>query len=102
MESQSTNQDDHSAHDEAPNPKRQRILQKYPNQPRDEISQVTLSLRGSFYQYGLTTFHGWSGTQNLTQHFVILVGKYTQLTHYVAVKVMKHLLLRDLKMEKSH
>ena len=37
MESQSTNQDDHSAQDEAPNPKRQRILQKYPNQPRDEI-----------------------------------------------------------------
>ena len=37
MESQSTNQNDHSAQDEAPNPKRQRILQKHPNQPRDEI-----------------------------------------------------------------
>ena len=101
MESQSTNQDDHSAQDEAPNPKRQRILQKYPNQPRDEIFPTDPKSKRKFYQYGLTTFHGWSGTQNLTQHLVILVGAYTQLIHYVAIKVMKHLLLRDLKIGKK-
>ena len=56
----------------------------------------------SFYRFSLTASHGWSGTHIWVRHFVTPVGKHMQLTRYTAVGVTKHLLPRDLHIEKAH